>query len=239
MQQCAKISAKRSAIAELEHSASELVLTRRCGDVSNFVYWLRCYGDVIGQDPAEQFDKDLRTALESMSGGPLPDTAWWQSSLGVKSGGLGLRSARDVALPAFIGSRVSSRPMVNAMFEHIESAGLGMASSLLAAYDRRTAQAIDALRGTLPTEAHAELRDIVADGGRTALHRWDTLRGTSSEQSDEQSGALAVGLVLDAGAEDDEHPDYQRGPRVQRQLSNLVDDCILAGLRDHFSNAGS
>ncbi len=110
MKVCDKISSKRRAISSLGHCAAELVLTRRCADVGNMNYWLRCYGDILTDAPAARFDKDLRAALEESVGGSIPDTAWWQAGIRVDQGGLGLRSAVDMALPAFIGSRVASMP---------------------------------------------------------------------------------------------------------------------------------
>ena len=51
---------------------------------------------------------------------------WVQATLGVDAGGLGLRDASLVALPAFIASRTASRPLFVAMAQHMESAGLAL-----------------------------------------------------------------------------------------------------------------
>jgi hypothetical protein len=75
LERCQKIREKRAAIESMGHSPSELILTRRCGDASNFIYWMRCYGDLIGQEPAARFDHDMRASVESTLGGTLPDTA--------------------------------------------------------------------------------------------------------------------------------------------------------------------
>ena len=72
--------------------------------------------------------------------------------MGAKTIGLGLRNARAIALPAFIGSRADSRPMVLCMFDQIESAGLGRASELAAAYDGRTDAAVASFCAELPFE---------------------------------------------------------------------------------------
>ena len=64
-------------------------------------YWLRCYGDRLRGAATERFDADLRASVEETLSGPLSDTAWWQSSLGVLDSGLGLRTAHgrgDLAL---------------------------------------------------------------------------------------------------------------------------------------------
>ena len=77
---CHKILTKRTAIASLGHAASELVLTRRCADVGNVNYWLRCYGDRLRGAVTDRFDADLRASVEETLCGPISDVAWWQSN---------------------------------------------------------------------------------------------------------------------------------------------------------------
>ena len=156
-----KVLKKRQAIASLECSSAELVLTRRCADVGNVNYWLRCYGDVLRGLAAQDFDKDLRAAVEESLGGQIPDTAWWQAGVGVADGGLGLRSANDTALSAFAGSRVASRPMVEHLMSHIEAAGLGCVSRLMDLYDQRIGAALRDLLGSLPGEVAVDVREAV------------------------------------------------------------------------------
>lgn len=170
--------------------------------------------------------------------------------------GLGLRTAHDTALVAFIGSRVASRPLVSCMLSHIEVAELGSARLLLDAYDARTASAIDALVSEMPDETEQEIRDVIADGIELAAKKWrmamstdgrvestpDTGQGDDDRTHLRQAGSVAPGLVLDAGAEDDEHPDHGGGPRgskVQRKLAKLIDACTREGLRTHHEQAGS
>ena len=252
---CAKVSTKRAAIASLDDAAAELVLTRRCADVGNVNYWLRCYGDKLRGEFACKFDVDLRVALEECLGGPLPDTAWCQASVGVAQGGLGLRRAEQVALPSFIASRVASRPMVSDMFTHVEDAELGAAACLLRLYDQRTDEAVAELLRALPASCADDVADAVAAGHVAAAERWARLTNVALSREDSemsasqdvaadslrQIGSVAPGLVMDAGAEDDEHPDYRgapRGPALQRRLCELVDASVLAELREHFVSAG-
>ena len=60
------------------------------------------------------------------------------ASLPGAAGGLGLRESSLVALPAFIASRVASRPLVVEMVSHLESAGIVSTAQCLDAYDLRT-----------------------------------------------------------------------------------------------------
>ena len=255
LETCKKVKSKRSAIATLGHAASELVLTRMCADVGNVTYWMRCYGDLLRGVVSDEFDADLRAAVEDTLDGPVSDTAWWQSGLGVADGGLGMRSAHSTALAAFIGSRVASRPLVTCMFEHIESAELGSVRVLLDEYDQRTSRSVETLISELPEEAAQTVRDIVADGMADAARRWrlsmntdgqDDAAGDGTNADDQthvrQAGSVAPSLVADAGAEDEEHPNYGGGPRatkVQRKLAKLIDECTRQGLRTHHEQAGS
>ena len=92
---------------------------------------------------------------------------------------------------------------------------------------------------------------IASSGYHAGRTTWDQLHGgvaaSSSnsapsldfEDSRRSSGSMATGFLLDAGAEDDEHPDYHvgpRGPPVQRALCKLVDESAQAGLRKHFAD---
>ncbi len=253
MRVCEEVARKHQVISSLGCSAAALVLTRRRADVGNVNYWLRCYGDILSEAPANRFDADLRAALEESLGGTLPDTAWWQAGIAVRQGGLGLRSARDVALPAFIGSRVASRPIVAHMFRHLENAGLAIAQQLLGLYDVRLSGAVAAFKQSLPDLVHADVDQYVQDGAGLAARRFSRLiqgRRVAADHADEiedgqrslrQIGSVAPGFVQDAGAQDDEHPDFSGGPRgppvQQRNPCELVGRCTAAGLKEHFAGA--
>jgi len=109
--------------------------------VAKLGYTLRCSVDRLDKDVLEEFDKDLRSSLETTLGGSLRDTAWWQASTGVRSGGLGLREAVAVALPAVLASRITSRPLAMEMAAHAAAAGLVTVDQFTAAYDQRTRDA--------------------------------------------------------------------------------------------------
>ena len=250
---CAKVEKKREAIAFLGNPAAELVLTRRCGHSGNASYALRCNGDKLLHAVAERFDPAMRIALEDILGGPLPDTAWMQASTGVSIGGLGLRTATSTALPAFLSSRSQARPLVRNMFERLQQRGLGSASDLMALYDARTDSAAAAFLQMLPGHAADEARTAFAEEAAASEARWLSAvapasggkqyapgdEGDDGADSLRQIGSLAPGLVLDAGAEDDEHPGYpQRGASLQRRLQRLVDAQVGETLVQHFSDAG-
>ena len=101
----------RSAINGVDHAPTELVLTRQCADVSKLMYHMRINGNILEHDLLASFDGQLRASVATSLAGDLPDHSWWQATTGVTVGGLGLRTAVTVALPAFVASRILSRPL--------------------------------------------------------------------------------------------------------------------------------
>ena len=67
--------------------------------------------------------------------------AWYQATCGIKNGGMSLRGAAEVSLPAFVASRTASRPGAMGFFAKLEGAGLVPPGALQAAYDWRTERA--------------------------------------------------------------------------------------------------
>ena len=99
-----------SAIVSVDHAPTEMVLIRQCADVSKLTYHMRINGDVLDNDLLASFDGQLRASLSASLCGDLPDHSWWQATMGVTRGGLGLRTALGVFLPAFVASRIMSSP---------------------------------------------------------------------------------------------------------------------------------
>ena len=78
------------------------------------------------------YDNVLRETLEDILNVHLNDTMWKQATLPVKHGGLGLRSAADVSLPAFISSCMQSRELSFEISGLEEIAGIESATALWA-----------------------------------------------------------------------------------------------------------
>ena len=90
---------------------TEMVVTRQCADVSKLMYQMRINGHLLDQDLLAAFDGQMRVSVSASLSGDLPDHSWWQATTGVTCGGLGLRTAPGVALPAFVASRITCRPL--------------------------------------------------------------------------------------------------------------------------------
>eukprot|EP00973_Karenia_brevis_P042865 5934355-Karenia_brevis.AAC.1 len=81
-----------------------------------------------------------------------------RATLTVQASGLGLREASAVALPAFLASRIASRPAALRMATHAHDAGLLCIDDFVVRYDERTGAAMTALMADLPPDMHEILR---------------------------------------------------------------------------------
>ena len=170
-----KARGTRLALLEVGHAATELLLTRLCADVSKLSYQLRLNGDRVRSERLQAFDHDLREAVQLVAGGDLPDVAWAQCALGVKRGGLGMRTATQVSLAAFVASRVCSRPHVREMATHLTEQGLGDAGVIMAAYDSRTDEAAARLAFSLPPSIGGAVVTALEEAAGEAEARWAAL----------------------------------------------------------------
>ena len=238
-----QVATLREAIVGIDHTPTEFVLTRQCANVSKLVYHMRINGDRIDHSATNRFDRNLRAAIEVSLGGDLPDTSWLQATTGVTYGGLGLRSADSTALPAFVASRVSSRPLVRTMVDHYATAIGASADVIMRAYDRRTEDAIISLVGSMPTDIGINLLDDLANLGDEASTHWQAILDGNDEPID------AVGRAVDGrgypraaitpadGEDDPEHPDSKslgRTLRIQSYITAVVDADIRDDLRQQF-----
>ena len=104
-----------------EDPAVELILKRKCADVSLAAYQLRTVGDRIAVEALESYDEVLKRSVDRMLGGDIEDMAWKQAAVGVRDGGLGFRRAARLALPAVLASRTAARPAATLLFRDLEA----------------------------------------------------------------------------------------------------------------------
>ena len=138
----AKTSELHTAIDDLDDPATQMVLRGSCADVVKVTYLLRLNGDKFIDSELEALGKTQREGVATTLEGEIGDLAWSQATEQTKRGGLGLRSAAELAFPAFIASRPASRPGAKQLFGRLEEAGLASQQSMIQAYDRKTDQAV-------------------------------------------------------------------------------------------------
>jgi len=96
-------------------SHAALFLLKNCLSMPKMVYLLRCVPSWKAPIQLASFDSVMREALESISNGAIDDSAWAQASLPVARGGLGIRSAQQLSVPAFLASVASTANLVTAI----------------------------------------------------------------------------------------------------------------------------
>ena len=93
------------------NSHDAFFLLRNCFSVPKLLYTLRsapCYANHL----LKQYDDSIRNTLQHILNISLSDSAWDQASLPISSGGIGVRLATDLALPAFLSSVAGSLDLV-------------------------------------------------------------------------------------------------------------------------------
>jgi hypothetical protein len=108
-----EVAALHSAIGHLDDPALELLLTRACADAAKVMHLLRA---VAPHDLTDRhllsFDNLMTDAVGRIVRAAPEKDAADQAAWGVKAGGLGLRRATTMALPAHVASLVESEPLV-------------------------------------------------------------------------------------------------------------------------------
>ena len=194
-------------------------MTRRCGDVCKVTHLLRAHGQKLSQASLDSFDRELEKSLELVACGPLHPEAAKQAKLGTKQGGLGARTAADVALPAFVASRVQSQPLVMRLAETVAGQ-----SRLLQSFERRYKAELDtakeAFAGALTPQRAERLDNILSRASEDAKARAGALEaGRQLPRPTLASGYTRDGseaLISPAGGEDPEWEPELGG--LQQQL---------------------
>lgn len=144
-----KTSQLHEAISGVSDPATQLALRLACAGVCKVAFLLRLFGDRLSEDCFTELNKVQRLGLAITLQGDVGGGAWEQAQLGIDSAGLGMRDAEEIALPAFVASRVAARPVAKRVFAMMETEGLALNGLLLAEYDARTDAAVDKMLQSL------------------------------------------------------------------------------------------
>ena len=225
----AHTAAVRHALRQLDDPRAEIALLRVSANACRLVHLMRAAGPDLPHEALEEFDRGQRDALAVTVGGGLCDESWSRAVAGAKQGGLGIRRAADLRLPAFIASRTEARGLCEILAADLPS---GPREALFARWDDSLAEAISQWRATLPASTGAVAEQLLEEAGTTAACRAARLAGHLPPEehghSDEFSRGVARGLLL--GPDDDEHPDSPDG--LQSRLLELVCGRRVAGAQD-------
>lgn len=86
---------------------------KHCFSLPELLFILRCAPCCQSQFLLREYDTTIRTALQSIQNVQLSNAAWCQASVPVNKGGLGIRAASDVALPASLSPVVGSAALTS------------------------------------------------------------------------------------------------------------------------------
>ena len=92
-----------------------LFLLKNCISIPKLMYLLRCSPTWKFPDLLLGFDEVMRSGLEAIVNVSMDDATWSQASLPVRNGGLGIRSASGLSVPAFLSSTASTLELVSAI----------------------------------------------------------------------------------------------------------------------------
>ena len=96
-------------------SHDALFLLKQCFAIPKIMYTLRTAPCFLNTEWCMEFDDTLRKALQRILNVNMDDSMWDQCSLPVSFGGIGIRRASDVAVPAYLSSVHATGNGVQAM----------------------------------------------------------------------------------------------------------------------------
>ena len=173
----------------------------------------------------------MRLSLGRSVGGDIDGPSWTQAGCGVRDGGLNWRTASDLALPAFLASRIASQPAAFSIFDDLASAGLGSAQEYKSAYITRTNNAQTRLQHSLPDDVRQAVVATIDDGSQAARDQWSNLLSGQGEPRAPPDGGMQPGAGLIADADDSSSVAHVVGaPKLQRALFGLIDEARLRRL---------
>ena len=227
------------ALATLGDAPVEMVLGRKCADVSRVSYLMRLGGSSLSEHVVSQHDAEQQRFLGDVLGGGIHDLAFTQAAAGVRDGGLGFRSAAQMRLLAYLASRIEARPFVARIMRDMAESGVGITGCM----DRYDAQIEDALAeflSGLPPGRAVEVRMCCEEAAAKAEGRLNAFtQGRREEPPGAPVGNRHAGaqLLPEAGTEDHEHPLNSCQTRLQARLARIVDAEALNEVSEALSRA--
>ena len=97
---------------QLLQAHDAVYLLRNCFVIPKMLHLLRTSSTWKATEELTRFDCTVRQALQDICNIRLDDTMWSQASLPTSKGGLGVRQAVDLALPAFLSSTHATEQLV-------------------------------------------------------------------------------------------------------------------------------
>jgi hypothetical protein len=262
----AEVATLHAALRGIEDPAIELILIRECVEVNRVAHLLRAIGPALPEpeppDPPDPpppppsrelcpgfqaphldaFDELMRNAVAAVTRSVVSDEAAQQASWGVKAGGLGLRPASSVALPAHVASLVESQPFVEWLAGQSEAMHVPCSSATVSHAARCRAAAAAILKhpdstSTLASSLSTAMEEAAAAAQKLAnsILAEPGPAPPSAPSRPAYTRGSTPALIPDVGEGDPENKGSKtHGPRLQHELLGHIDAArvkvILAGL---------
>ena len=111
----------RRVVKSMNDVQCELSVLQSCLSVCKVTHLLRAFGSSTDASALRAHDDQLKHSINDLLGCQISDTASIQVACGVRNGGLGLRRAQDLALPAIIASRTDAKAGVFVLIDELFS----------------------------------------------------------------------------------------------------------------------
>ena len=235
---CRNVTSTREAIASVGDAATELILTRMCADACKITHLLRAHGSDVSEAAIDDFDGGLGAALATTLAGPLGEESLSQATLGVREGGLGVRTARHTQAPAALASRVRAWPLVAHLVAQMRDLDLAP-DGVMQAFGAPAQVAEDNLRDVLSATNLERFGRLLDDARTRASAEFQSLQSGRPPPPTGTRGAreeLGHALVQLAGGEDPEWDCEAQG--LQHELCRLVDAERAAALQTTLEAQG-
>ena len=234
-----RVDEARRAILGIGDAPAELSLLRMSANVCRIVHLLRAAGPDLGTDALQAFDDAQDECLGALLGGALPSLCAEKAACGASDGGLGLRRARDLQLPAFLASRTEARGLAEELGQTLPSEWQELLFTL---WSRTTDAALERWQQELTPPAAAVAAQALEEASAAADARCARFVGRLPPAFDPEAGdalakRVACALVSPAGLEDPEHPDAP-SRQLQHRLADMVAQERIGDIRQRLVDGG-
>ena len=231
---CASVAAACRALPDVNDPAVELALLRISTNVCRVNHLLRALGPTVPLADILGLDETIEQSLGTTLGGPIRGLALERASLGARDGGLGLRRAREVQLPAFLASRTESRALATDLAGSLPAK---LQASLFAVWDMEVATALTAWQDELGAGTSAVAVQMLAAGASRARRRAWQMAGevpSGGAPASLSREHLELSVLSPVGAEDPECP-ASAFYNLQTQLCDLASGAMFASVRAQYA----
>ena len=222
-----------SALESVDDAAVELALLRVSANVCRVAHIMRAAGPDVPHADLDAFDEVIEHALSMTLGGPVRGLALERASLAAKQGGLGLRRAREIQLPAFLASRTEARALA---VEVLGSLPETLQAAIFNKWDSEVECAFDAWTQELLPGAAGVARQMLEGAAENSKRRAWQLVGDlpGAEPPVSRTRAFVEQSLLAPLGSGDPDTDEHSFWALQTQLCSLSSERKAAWVRSQY-----